>query len=334
MRALVLTGPGEIGVQTVPDPAPQRGEVVVEVAGSGICGTDLHKLHGVDLYNAVYPLILGHEFYGRVAAIAGPTRGLSEGQWVVIDPAWRCGACPECQRGRPTICDNKGGYGIGRNGGFAEFAVVERSYVTPIPEGMAPHRAVLVEPLACVLNGVDRVGPVLGDNVLIMGSGTIGLLLGRLLREAGAGRIGIVDTNEARLEIARRFIDADVATTPGALAQERGWDVVADATGVPAAMAAGLAVLAKRGRFLMMGVTRPSDTLSIPCMQLVRAEQSIITSVSVNYTVSRALGLLALGRFDVDLLLDRPFPFERHEEAFHNLETGQGLKIVLSARPS
>jgi len=330
MRALVLSGPGEIGVQTMPDPTPRDGEVVVAVSGSGICGTDLHKLHGVDLYNAIYPLILGHEFYGRVVATAGHARGLREGQWVVIDPAWRCGACHECQRGRPTVCDNKGGYGIGRNGGFAEYAVVERSYVTPIPEAMSPHWAVLVEPLACVLNGVDRLGPVLGDNVLIMGAGTIGLLLGRLLREAGAGRIGIVDTNRARLEVARSFVGADVATSPGELAQERGWDVGAAATGVPAAMAAGMGVLAKRGRFLMMGVTKPEDTLTIHCMPLVRAEQSIITSVSVNYTVSRALGLLSLGRFDADLLLGQPFPFERHAEAFHNLETGQGLKIVLS----
>lgn len=333
MRALVLNGPGQIDMQEVPIPVPRQGEVLVEVSGSGVCGTDLHMLRGENLHNVRYPVILGHEFYGRVAAWEGDPRGLEIGQWVVIDPAWRCGACPECQRGRPTVCDNKGGYGVGKNGGFAEFAVIPRDYCVVIPDSMPPHWAVLAEPLACVLNGLDRVGPVVGDDVLVFGAGTIGLLLARALQAAGASRVGLIDTNEQRLKRARDFIDnVEVATSASALDATRGWDVVGDATGVPAAMESGLTVLGKRGRFLMMGVTGPQDKVNLRPMDMVRKEQSIITSVSVNFTVLRAVELLAQGVFKADLLLGKPFTLEQHSDAFAQLTSGGGTKVVMNAK--
>jgi 2-desacetyl-2-hydroxyethyl bacteriochlorophyllide A dehydrogenase len=320
-------------MKDVPTPVPRDGEVLVEVGGSGVCGTDLHMLRGENLHNVKYPVILGHEFYGRVAGWEGDPRGLEIGQWIVIDPAWRCGACPECQRGRPTVCDNKGGYGVGKNGGFAEFAVVPREYCVMIPDSMPPHWSVLAEPLACVLNGLDRVGPVVGDKVLVFGAGTIGLLLARALQLAGASRVGLIDTNEQRLQSARGFIDdVEVATSATALDAPRGWDVVADATGAPAAMESGLAVLGKRGRFLMMGVTGPADTVTLRPMAMVRNEQSIISSVSVNFTVSRAVELLAQGVFRADLLLGAPFALEQHSDAFAQLTTGSGTKVVMNAR--
>lgn len=331
MRALVLTGPGAIGVQRIDVPRPDPGEVLVRVAASGLCGTDLHMLKGENLHGVRYPVILGHEFYGRVEALGAGVSRLEPGQWVVADPAWRCGTCPECQRGRPTVCDNKGGFGIGRNGGFAEFVRLPQEYCVPMPAGMPVRWGVLAEPLACVLNGIDRLGPVLGHSALVFGAGTIGLLLARVLQQAGASRVAIVDTNPTRLRIAEGFLDrVATATSPAELGSDRGWDVVADATGVPAAMESGLQHLGRGGRFLLMGVTGPQDQLRVHPMEMVRKEQSIIASVSVNHTVSRAVALLAGNVLDGDLLLDAPLDLAEFERAFDALSAGRGLKVVLT----
>lgn len=332
MRALVLTGPGEIGLQQVEVPVPDRGEVLVRVAASGVCGTDLHMLKGENLHGVRYPVILGHEFYGRIEALGEGVSRLESGQWIVADPAWRCGTCPECQRGRPTVCDNKGGFGIGRNGGFAEFVSLPQEYCVPIPATMPRQWGVLAEPLACVLNGLDRLGPVVGASTLVFGAGTIGLLLSRVLQRAGAGPVAVVDTNPDRLRIAEGLLDqVTTVTSPDELGAVRGWDVVADATGVPAAIESGLRQLGKGGRFLLMGVTGPQDEVRIHPMEMVRKEQSLITSVSVNNTVSRAVALLNEDFLDADLLLDTPIDLGQFVQAFEALTAGRGLKVVLTS---
>jgi 2-desacetyl-2-hydroxyethyl bacteriochlorophyllide A dehydrogenase len=331
MRALVLTGPGLMELQQVEIPRPERDEVLIRVAASGVCGTDLHMLKGENLYGMRYPLILGHEFYGRIEALGEGVSRLEPGQWVVADPAWRCGTCPECQRGRPTVCDNKGGFGIGRNGGFAEFVKLPQDFCVPIPAGMPARWGVLAEPLACVLNGLDRLGPVFGDSVLVFGAGTVGLMLARVLQHAGASHVAIVDTSPGRLRVAENFLgQVATATSPDELTADRGWDVVADATGVPAAMEAGLEHLGTRGRFLLMGVASPQDLLRVRPMDMVRKEQSIISSVSVNHTVSRAVALLAENVLQGDLLLELPLDLDDFAQAFESLTAGRGLKVVLT----
>jgi threonine dehydrogenase-like Zn-dependent dehydrogenase len=283
----------------------------------------LHVLDG-DYGVVTYPVIPGHEFGGTVVAIGAAVRDLRVGQLVAVDPMDYCDACANCRAGWTNLCLRGGGLGTTAPGAFAEYVAVTAARCEPLPDGMSLDRASLVEPLSCVLHAVDRIGPVLGDDVLVVGAGPIGLMLCALLAWAG-GRVDVVDRNTVRLPAAVAFGASRTASTIAELDRD-GWSVAVDATGNPTAIAEALAHVRKTGRLGLLGIGGSDATFPFAPFDVVARELTIIGANSVRHSFGRAARLLADDRMPADLLHAEPVPLTDAAVAFERARAAVGLK--------
>lgn len=314
--------PGELAITEVPDPAPRDHEVVVAVDTCGICGTDVHVLDG-DYGVVRYPVIPGHEFGGEVVAAGRAVRGLSVGTRVAVDPMDYCDACSTCRSGWTNMCLRGGGLGTTAPGALADYVAVNGARCEPLPEGMDPGLASLAEPLACVLHAVDRIGPVLGRDVLVVGAGPIGLFATALLAMSG-GRVDLVDRRAARLAGGPAFGARRTGTSVRELAGT--WDVVVDATGDPGAVADGIAVARRTGRIALLGVSGPGRSFAFEPFDIVARELTVVGVNSVRHTFGRAVSLLAAGALPASLLQEPPLPLAATAQALERSRRAEGLK--------
>jgi len=338
VRAAIVAGPGRLAVEEVPDPIPRDHEVIVQVGICGICGTDIHVLDGD--YPAVrYPVIPGHEFGGTVVAVGRAVRRVHEGQRVAVDPMDYCDGCANCRAGWTNMCLHGGGLGTTAPGALAEYVAVNAARCEPLPPDLDPGLASLVEPLSCVLHALDRIGPVLGEDVLVLGSGTIGLMLTALITAAG-GRVDVVDPRAGRLAVAEEFGARRTAASAGQIADGQiaagqtsdghipaaGWSVVADATGSPRAVADGLAHLRRTGRMALLGIGGADATFPFAPSDVVARELTIVGVNSVRHSFGRAAAILAAGTFPADRLHGEPLPLAATGAAIERARRGDGLK--------
>nr|MCU0909255.1 alcohol dehydrogenase catalytic domain-containing protein [Paracoccaceae bacterium] len=175
MRGLVFREGQAVAVETLPDPAPGPGEVVIAVRASGICHTDVEILRG-NYGASAFPLVPGHEFAGEVVALGSGVASVAVGDRVVVDPNIGCGVCPACLRGRLNLCERLGACGVSRNGGFAAFCAVPADRLVAAGDLPWPVAA-LAEPLGCVLNGLSPMAGRDCGRALVFGAGPIGLLM-------------------------------------------------------------------------------------------------------------------------------------------------------------
>lgn len=328
MKAMIIRARDVFEVAEVADPVAEAGQVIVAVDLCGVCGTDLHVLDGE--HSAVtFPVIPGHEFVGRVVAHGPGVTYPPVGSIVAVDPMVSCGYCEMCRNGRTNLCLNGGGLGTTSDGGFAELVAVSGTQCEVLPAGLPVHWGAAIEPLACAVHAMDRLGPVLGDRVLVIGAGPVGLFLVRLLTLAGA-TVDLVERNEARLTLGAAFGAVRSGASIDDLHQPDLWHVVIDATGNSRAIEQGLGVVRRGGRFGVFGVADSAATIPLSPYTVFAKELTIVGSNSVLASFDRAARLLAGGAFPVDLLLSDPLPLERVGEAFDRTRRGEGFKSVVS----
>src|SRR6185312_15725633 len=258
MRAIVLDRPGRFRVAKVPDPTPGPDQIVVKVDCCGVCGTDIHIMDG-EFPPTPYPITPGHEFAGTVAAV-GPEVAidLPLGAKVAVDPSLYCGYCRRCRSGRDNLCENWAAIGDTVSGAFAEYVAVPAVNAHLLPDGVDGQLGAMVEPLACAVHGLRRLGPLFGDTVVLTGAGTMGLLL----LQAGAGPVTVVDRVADRLAVARKLGAAHTASGLSDLDGER-FEIAVDATGVPAVVDGVSGLLDRGGRLLVFGVSPAEATISL-----------------------------------------------------------------------
>jgi 2-desacetyl-2-hydroxyethyl bacteriochlorophyllide A dehydrogenase len=325
MRAIVLDQPGSFRVAEVPDPAPGPGEVVVKVEYCGICGTDLHILAG-EFPPTPYPITPGHEFAGVVVAAGSGVRpDLPAGTRVAVDPSLYCGYCRRCRAGRDNLCENWAAIGDTVSGAFAEYVAVPAVNAYLLPDHVDAQSGAIVEPLACAVHGVRRLGPVTGEPVVITGAGTMGLLLLQLLVHFGAGPVTVVDRVADRLDVARKLGAADTVSSLDVLAGER-FAVAIDATGVSAVISAVSGLLDRGGRLLVFGVSPSGDTVPFSPFRVYNDEITITGSMAILRSFGPAVDLLARGAVDPRPLLADPLPLEQWGEAVDRVRGGRGIK--------
>ncbi len=208
MKSLVYTGPKSIEIRDLAPPRPGPGEVLLKLSLCGVCGTDIGIWSGTHP-RAQAPLILGHEFVGRV--VEGGTR-FARGQRVVAYPLISCGTCHPCRTGSPHICASLRLIGIDGDGGMAEYLSLPEDVLFAIPDEIEDRIAALIEPLAVALRAVEQSGLGVADRAAVIGAGPIGLLCALVARHAGAARVLISDIEPARLALAARlgFIPVDI----------------------------------------------------------------------------------------------------------------------------
>lgn len=287
MRAVVLDGHGSVTVTELPKPTAGVGEVVIAPEVVGICGTDIHLASG-DYPTGTFPVVPGHEFAGTVVEVGESVRDISVGDRVCVDPNVACGHCDQCKLGATNLCRNLVPVGVTSNGAVAEFVKVPASVVFALPEGIDWATAALIEPLACVLHALDRVGPVAGQRVLIYGAGSIGLLAAALVRARGAMSIDVIEPSPVRREAAIEF-GTDNAFAPGERSTERDVDLVIEASGHPSAVSDALSKLAERGTLLQMGVVSPAAHIELFPYDLFDRELSIVGSQSLATSYPEAI---------------------------------------------
>ena len=328
MKAAVVTTPGSIEIVEVADPVPMDHQAVVAVAVCGICGTDVH-VHDGDYGVVRYPVIPGHEFAGTVVEIGRGVGGLAVGDRVAVDPMDYCDACQNCRAGWTNMCLRGGGLGTTAPGALAEYVAVNAARCEPIPADMTMDDASLVEPLSCVLHGVDRIGPVLGNSALVFGAGPIGLMMTTLLARAGA-RVDVVDVKAERLDAAME-VGASGTGTSAAEVRDGHWEVVVDATGSPAAVAQAVSATGRTGRLALMGVAGPGRTFDFEPFEVVARELTILGVNSVRHSFGRARALLADGVLRTDLLHGTALRLDEVAIAIERSRTGSAdLKTRVS----
>ncbi|MEU9793733.1 zinc-dependent alcohol dehydrogenase family protein [Streptomyces sparsogenes] len=327
MRAAVIEAPGKVTVTTVPDPAPGPREVVVDVAACGLCGTDLHILQGE--FAPTLPIVPGHEFAGEVVGTGSEVTEVAVGDKVAVDPSLHCHECRYCRIGRGNLCDRWNAIGVSVPGGAAEFAVAPVANCVRLPEHVDVADAALIEPLSCAVRGYDVLGSRLGNEVLIYGSGTMGLMMLELAKRTGAASVDVLDVNPERLATAKLLGCSRAAASADELDQPRGWDVVIDATGNQAAIQDGLGRVAKAGTFLQFGVSDYATKAVIEPYKIYNQEITITGSMAVLHSYERAAELFATGVLDPKVFISDRLPLEQYPQALERFRSGIGRKIVV-----
>ncbi len=332
MKAAFYQAPYTIDVREAPRPDAGPGEVVVRVAACGICGTDQHIFQG-DFFPS-YPLIGGHELAGEVAAVGEGVDTVREGDRVAVDPSVFCGYCFFCQRGQGNHCLNWNAIGVTRNGGFAEYALAPKSNIYQIGD-MPYEEAAFIEPLSCVVYGLQRLRIPVGANALIYGAGPIGLLMLQLARHGGAGPTAVVDLRQEKLDVARSLGATDVvlggAGADDALRQisPLGFDVVIDCTGIPAVVEHMFSHVRDEGKLLFFGVNPTEARIQISPYDVYKKDLEIYGSFALRFTFHQTIALLESGAVDVKPLLSDRLPIERFAEALDLASSGEAFKVQI-----
>lgn len=311
MKAAQIIRPGEATVGDVPEPTIGADDVLIQVRAAGICGTDLHIFKGE--YEATYPLIPGHEFSGEVTAVGANVRNFKVGDRVTADPNIPCNRCDYCQRNQPNQCRDLRAIGVTRSGGFAEYVAAPEANVFHIGD-MTYSAAALIEPLACVVWGLKQVEVQAGDRALVFGAGPMGLLVAQSLKSAGAASAVVTDVVPWRLEMAEKLgasavvvADTHQPARLKSLAPD-GFDIVVDATGIPAVLEGTFAYVRPRGKIWVFGVTPMGSSVKFPSYEVFRRDLKIIGSFAVNRTFPQSIALIRSGAVLVEPLISHQLP--------------------------
>jgi L-iditol 2-dehydrogenase len=343
MPALVKYQPGEghAEVREVPEPRCGDGQVKVAVAGTGICGTDLHVYHGT--FRSYPPVVMGHEFAGTVAEVGAGVEGVSVGERVTVLPASAvtCGRCAHCRSGEFMFCPQRRGMGHGVDGAFAPWAVVRPHQLYRVPEHMGLDEAALCEPFAAAVQPVEELSDVrLGDVVLLSGPGPIGLMCLKLLVADGvrvivAGTAGDQVRREKAREIgAHRVVNVDEEDLAEVVRDEttgRGVDLAFECAGVASSARSCFDALRSLGTYVQVGIF--GRDVEVPLDAAIYKQ--LVLRGTVGYTVKtweRTMRILGQGRVRLDDLITHRRPLARWREAFDLCTTGEGIKVLISPR--
>jgi 2-desacetyl-2-hydroxyethyl bacteriochlorophyllide A dehydrogenase len=306
----IFDGPGTIRLSDRADLTPAVGEVVVEVAACGICGTDRSIFRGD--YEVEPPVVLGHEYAGTVIEVGANVDTLVVGQRVCIDPNITCGNCVYCRRGLTHLCSDLRPLGIVRDGGFARYSHVPARYAYLLPDDVSFEEGALVEPVACCLRGIQQAEIVVGDSVAVLGAGPIGSILLQLALGAGAARVAVVEPDSARRSHATN-LGADI-TCPPALAGEAifewsgglGADIAIEASGRTAGAELALQLVRRGGRIVWFGVYPQVERLDISPYLVNENELTVRGSLNNPFTHHAALAVVGARSIQLnELVSDR-----------------------------
>ena len=339
MRAAVLTGIRQVRLEERPEPRARPGWVVVRVESASICGTDSHQYDG--RVDTPFPRVPGHDFAGRVEAVGDGVDGSLVGTPVAVKPSLPCGECADCRAGRLADCGHKRLIGLWSDGCMAEKVAVPRVNLVPRPDGVEDWQACLLEPLAVGLNTVDRLQIMLGETVLILGQGPIGLALTRLCALSGAGRLIVTDAREAPFAVSRAYgateclnvTETDVVPAVAGLTGGAGADIVIETSGFPASSAIVLDVVRKEGKVAHIGWA--NDLPPLPVIPIM-AKTLTVFGVGGNGgrgQYERSIELVRSGRIDLGPMVTHRFALDDIAAAFETAASKAEGAIKVVVRP-
>ncbi len=338
MKALVKPAPGPgLELTEVPEPTIGRDDVLIQVIATGICGTDLH-IDSWDPWaaaNVPTPLVVGHEFVGRIVALGEDVRDLAVGDLVSGEGHLVCGRCRNCMAGRRVQCAHTRGIGVNHPGAFAELIALPAGNVWRHPPDIDLGVAAIFDPFGNAVH-TALAFPVIGEDVLITGAGPIGLMAAIVARHAGARFVVVTDVSDYRLELARRIgvtraVDVSrtsLADTMAELGMREGFDVGMEMSGQAAALRQMLATMSHGGKVAMLGL--PTEEFGIDWNHLV------LNMLTIRGIYGREMfetwyemGVLIRSGLDIRPVLTHEFDFTDFEQAFATVRAGRCGKVIL-----
>ncbi len=338
-HSALYTGQKTFTVAERPPQPPADGEVRIDVAYTGICGTDMHILHGAMDHRVGPPAVIGHEMSGRIAEVGPGTEGWAVGDPVTVMPLQWCGSCPACRRGNSHICHNLVFVGIDSPGSMQNSWTVPAHLLVRLPDDLRLRDAALVEPTAVAVHDVRRAEIVAGERVVVVGGGPVGLLVAQVARSTGADVL-ILELDARRLAVAAELGLWAVDAADGAVADHvdrwtdgAGADVAFEVSGSAGGVAAATGLLAVRGRLVMIAIhpePRPVDLFRFFWRELTM----IGARVYQRADFERAVELVHSGEVPVGRLISRIVPLHEVADAFAMLEAGGAVKILIDCQDS
>lgn len=341
MKALLLSQYCKLELTDLAVPTPGPDEILMRVAACGICGSDVHGYDGSS-GRRIPPIVMGHEASGTVASMGDAVRGFSEGDRVTVDSTVYCGACPNCLRGDINLCDRRQVLGVScgdyrRAGAFAEFVVVPARIVHRLPGNLPFAEAAMLEAVAVALHAVSLATIAPGSTALVVGAGTIGLLLQQALRVAGCGRVLVADVDATRLKLSREFgatatLMADAGLQREILARTDGLgvDLAVEAVGKTETVNAAIDAIRKGGTVVLVGNISPEVTL--PLQKVVTRQIRLQGSCASAGEYPKAIEHLSSGAIRVKPLISAVAPLEDGIAWFERLYAREPnlMKVVLT----
>ncbi|MEA2246439.1 MAG: hypothetical protein QOH46_968 [Solirubrobacteraceae bacterium] len=335
MQAAVFHGPDDLRVEEVERPTAGPGEILLRVERCGICGTDSHIVRG-HFPAPNLPLIIGHEFSGTVVDVGSGVTHVEPGDRATADINIACGTCYFCRHGNKLFCPYVRQLGVHDAGGMAEYVAAPAGNVYKLPDSMPFDHAAFIEPLACAIHGQDRIGVDVGETVLVIGAGPMGLAHVAMSRLHGAAQVIVSEPDPARRERARKLgSDVEVDPLSGGLDEVmqatggRGADVVIEAVGSARTYTQAIELARRGGRVLAYGAAPADATIEIRPFEIYSKELTIVGSYAGTYeTWPKAIDLISNGRFDPNQLIDSVRSLPDVMAAIESLETDKSVVKV------
>lgn len=334
MRRVVVSDRG-IDVVRVATPHPAADEVLVHSVVAGVCGSDTHAAHGRHPFVSL-PYHPGHEVVGIVAAVGADVTGLPLGQRVTVEPDLPCWTCKQCTAGRQNLCENLRFFGCGYDqGGMADYFTLPARRLHAVPDDMDYRTAALIEPLSTPVHAVRTAGDVSGRAVVILGAGTIGLLLLAVVRAHGARRVVVTDLLEGKRERALALgadaaVDAAAADAVEQIRDDLGEsaDVVFDCVAVTPTVGQAIRLADKGGTVVIVGV--PVGDVSIP-LPLIQDHQIRIqgSATYLPQDYAEAIALLRDGHVVTESIVTEALPLSDVSAAFDASLSGDQIKVLV-----
>lgn len=334
MKYAVLSQVGIVNIEDKPIPLVEDDKVLINVKMCGICGTDILIYKGI--FHVNFPYSPGHEYSGVVVDVGKKVSSINIGDRVCVNPNHECGLCYYCKLGRPNHCKNLKKPGIKSNGGFAEYCCVPQKIVYRIPQSVSFKVATLIEPVSCVIHAIDQAGINVGDLVVIIGGGTMGLISLLLCKYYGARTVALSEPVKYKREIAKQ-LGADIVCNPKKEClslkvkeiDSHGANVILDNVGSSCTISEGYKCLRKNGRLIISGLNSENAEIPISSQDIVKNEL-VIKGVFLNpYTFSRAIELIGSGIFPWDCLFTHEFQLSEIDKAFDISAEGKAIKVIV-----
>jgi L-iditol 2-dehydrogenase len=335
-------GPGNLELKEIGEPRPRKDEVLIEVAAAGICGTDVHIKHDQTFYTP--PIVLGHEYSGKVVELGDDVTGIEVGDLVVSPATAYCGKCYQCKTGHMNRCTSEKKRILGTslaNGAFARYLAVPEYIIHKIPKGVSLKEAAMAEPTACVVHSVIEKSPITpGDVVVVQGPGTMGLLAVQVAKAMGAGKVIVtgVSADQWRFDIAKKIgvdltlnvqLDPDPVKTVKEETDGRGADVVIEASGACIACNQALDFVKVAGHVTLLGIRgRPLD-IDLDAIALKELTMSG-TWGTLPSTWVTTLRLMASKKVKVAPLITHKITLDLWEEGFDLMEKQKAIKVLFT----
>ncbi|MFA9438385.1 Zn-dependent oxidoreductase [Uliginosibacterium sp. sgz301328] len=334
MLSIVVEEPGKLVIAERPDVPPAPGEVRIRVRAAGICGSDLHIHHGRNPF-AVYPRVVGHEFFGHIDAVGDGVSPDRVGQRVVVDPVISCGECYPCSVGRSNVCTRLQVIGVHRDGGFSQYACVPARNAFAVPSDISDRHATTIEPYAVAANVTHRTGADASDIALVYGAGPAGLTVIDVLKNVFGATVIATDRLDERLDIARQCGADHVINTardelPATL-ERMGCapTLIIDAVCHPSILEEAVRIASPAARIGLLGFS--SEATALVQQEMTRRELSLFASRLNNNMFPRVIEWMRAGRLHPDRLISHVLDYRSVEQAFALIETQPHLtrKVLL-----